>query len=43
MSFDKNEFFRQAAMRICGSLEIETAMQDFLEYLKILPYQQEAA
>ena len=33
MSMDKNEFFRQAVIRICGSLEIEKAMQSCMEYL----------
>jgi formate hydrogenlyase transcriptional activator len=31
---DKNEFFRQAALRICGNLEIEEAMQTLLQFLK---------
>jgi transcriptional regulator with GAF, ATPase, and Fis domain len=31
---DKNEFFRQATLRICGNLEIEEAMQDLLHFLK---------
>ena len=31
---DKNEFFRQATLRICGNLEIEEAMQTLLHYLK---------
>jgi len=31
---DKNEFFRQAALRICGNLEIEKAMQMLLRFLK---------
>ena len=30
---DKNEFFRQAALRICGNLEIEEAMQTLLHFL----------
>ena len=30
---DKNEFFRQATLRITGSLEIETALRDIKEYL----------
>lgn len=34
MRVDENDFFRKATMRICSSLEIETAMQRFLEYLK---------
>jgi formate hydrogenlyase transcriptional activator len=31
---DTNEFFRQATMRICSSLEIEIAMQRCMAYLK---------
>lgn len=31
---DENEFFRQAALRICGNLEIEEAMQTLLQLLK---------
>ncbi len=31
--FDENEFFRQAVARICGSLEIEKAMQSCMAYL----------
>jgi len=31
---DENEFFRQAALRICGNLEIEEAMQRLLQLLK---------
>jgi len=31
---DENEFFRQAALRICGNLEIEEAMQMLLLFLK---------
>ncbi|MBU1052734.1 MAG: sigma 54-interacting transcriptional regulator [Proteobacteria bacterium] len=34
MDIDANEFFRQATMRICGSLDIETAMWKALEYLE---------
>jgi transcriptional regulator with GAF, ATPase, and Fis domain len=30
---DQNQFFRQAVIRICGSLEIEKAMQSCMEYL----------
>jgi len=30
---DESEFFREATLRICGSLEIETAMQRCLTYL----------
>lgn len=31
---DKNEFFRQATLRICGNLEIEEAMQALLVFMK---------
>ncbi len=31
---DKNEFFRQATLRICGNLEIEQAMHSLLLFLK---------
>ena len=31
---DENEFFRQAALRICGNLEIEEAMQMLVRFLK---------
>jgi len=35
---DRNDFFRQATMRICGNLDIETAMWSCLAYLeKVLP------
>jgi len=38
MAFDRNDFFRQATMRICGDLDIETAMWSCLTYLeKVLP------
>lgn len=33
MSIDESEFFREATLRICGSLEIEHAMQRCLQYL----------
>ncbi len=33
MTVDKNYFFRQATMRICGNLDIETAMWRCLEYI----------
>ncbi|MGD9212517.1 MAG: sigma 54-interacting transcriptional regulator, partial [Desulfobacteraceae bacterium] len=33
MSVDESEFFREAALRICGSLDLETAMQRCLHYL----------
>ncbi len=31
---DENEFFRQAASRICGNLKIEEAMFSTLQYLR---------
>ncbi len=34
MRIDENEFFRQAALRICGSLDIGKAMADFVHYIK---------
>jgi transcriptional regulator with GAF, ATPase, and Fis domain len=34
MNVNKNDFFRQATMRICGNLDIETAMWSCLEYLE---------
>lgn len=34
MNIDRNEFFRQATIRICGSLEIETALARCFDYLK---------
>ncbi|MBC2713762.1 MAG: sigma 54-interacting transcriptional regulator [Desulfobacteraceae bacterium] len=38
MEVDKNEFFRQATIRICGSLNIETALENCFQYFeKILP------
>ncbi len=33
MTFDESDFFREATLRICGSLEIEKAMQRCLQYL----------
>jgi formate hydrogenlyase transcriptional activator len=33
MNLDKNEVFREATLRICGDLEIETAMVSFLQYI----------
>ncbi|MBU0994314.1 MAG: sigma 54-interacting transcriptional regulator [Proteobacteria bacterium] len=32
--FDENEFFRQATLRICGSLNFETAIRRCFEYIK---------
>jgi len=34
MKLDKNEFFNQASRRICGSLNIETALWHCLQYLE---------
>lgn len=34
MAVDKNEFFREVTLRICGSLHISTAMKRLFEYLK---------
>ncbi len=34
MAINKNDFFRQATMRICGHLGIETAMASCLRYLE---------
>lgn len=34
MSIDEREFFHQATVRICGSLEIEQAMMECFQYLK---------
>ncbi len=31
---DKNEFFREATLRICGNLEIEEAMFSTLQFLR---------
>jgi len=30
---DKNEFFREATLRICGNLEIEEALQTLIQFL----------
>ncbi len=34
MHIDENDFYRKATTRICGSLEIETAMWRSLQFLK---------
>jgi hydrogenase-4 transcriptional activator len=34
MSVDENIFFREATLRICSSLDIETALQRFFEYIR---------
>lgn len=36
MKLDKNEFFRQATLRICSSLDIEKALFNFLQYIRLL-------
>ncbi|MBU2644828.1 sigma-54 dependent transcriptional regulator [bacterium] len=33
MKVDKNEFFRQSTMKICGNLDLGIALQEFLQYL----------
>ena len=38
MTIDESDFFREATLRICGSLDIESAMQQCLQYLaRFLP------
>ena len=34
MNINENEFFRQATVRICSSLNVETALSRAMEYLK---------
>ncbi len=34
MSIDENKFFRESTIRICGSLDIETAMCSCMQYLE---------
>jgi transcriptional regulator with GAF, ATPase, and Fis domain len=34
LSIEKNDFFKEAALRICGNLEIENALHSLLLYLK---------
>ena len=34
MHLDENEFFREATIRLCGSLDIQQAMRDCCEYTK---------
>lgn len=34
MTVDESEFFREATLRICGSLDIEKAMVEFLRYIR---------
>jgi len=33
MESDENEFFRQATLRICSSLDVEKALFNFLQYI----------
>jgi transcriptional regulator with GAF, ATPase, and Fis domain len=35
VEIDKNEFFRQATLRICGSLDIDKALLNFIEYIRL--------
>ena len=35
MSVDENVFFRQATLRICSSLDIETALKRCFEYIRL--------
>ena len=34
MNVDENVFFRQATLRICSSLDIETALKRCFEYIR---------
>jgi len=34
MEFDKKEFFLQATLRICGSLDIDKALLSFMDYIR---------
>jgi len=34
MNVDRNEFFKQVTMRICGSLDIQIAMENTYDYIK---------
>ncbi len=34
MNIDENEYFRQASLSICGNLNVEKAMLDFIRYLR---------
>ncbi|MEN6439013.1 MAG: sigma-54-dependent Fis family transcriptional regulator, partial [Syntrophobacter sp.] len=34
MKLDENEFFRQATLRICSSLDVEKAMLNCLSYIR---------
>ena len=35
MSVDENVFFREATLRICSSLDIETALKRCFEYIEL--------
>jgi hypothetical protein len=35
MEIDKNEFFRQATLRICSSLDIGKALLSFMDYIRL--------
>ena len=35
MESDRNEFFRQATLRICSSLDLEKALFNFLQYISL--------
>jgi len=35
MEFDKNEFFRQATLRICSSLDIQKSLSNFFSYIRL--------
>src|SRR5208283_4077157 len=35
MKLDENEFFRQATLRICSSLDIDKALSNFLSYIRL--------
>ena len=35
MKLDENEFFRQATLRICSSLDIEKALFNCLQYIRL--------
>ena len=35
MKLDKNEFFRHATLQICSSLDIEKALFNFLQYIRL--------
>jgi hypothetical protein len=37
MTIDDNDFFHEATMRICGSLEIEKALGSSLQFLRRTP------